>query len=161
MVPVPVASTSAWLPSRTLLDGLSVAAVAVDATGTVIYCNDSAAVLFGTSESELTGSRLPEALFAEADRQAADQVLARARTGAAWNGELNLLCAGGRVRKLSTSWSPVSDGLRTTGVLLLAEDSQAGAPDEATSPAAYARVLTRRLNRLATVTSDLLVADSI
>jgi PAS domain S-box-containing protein len=156
-----VASTSAWLPSRRLLDGLSVAAVAVDAAGTVIYCNDAAVTLFGSSESELAGASLTGTLFAEVDREAATQVLARARTGAAWNGDLNMLCAGGRVREVSTSWSPVSDGLRTTGVLLLAEDTQAGAPGVASSPAAYARLLTRRLNRLATVTSDLLVADSI
>ena len=161
MAPVPVASTSAWLPSRRLLDGLSVAAVAVDAAGTVIYCNDAAVSLFGSSESDLRGAPLTSTLFADVDRDAARQVLTRVLTGAAWNGDLRLTVAGGRARQMATSWSPVNDGLRTTGVLLLAEDTHAGEPDEGSSPAEYARLLTRRLNRLAAVTTDLLAATSV
>nr|WP_281380878.1 SpoIIE family protein phosphatase [Nocardioides panaciterrulae] len=143
------------------MDGLSVAAVAVDAAGTVIYCNDASVSLFGSSESELRGAPLATTLFADTDRDAAQQVLTRALTGAAWNGDLRLTVAGGRAREMSTSWSPVNDGLRTTGVLLLAEDTHAGEPDEGTSPTAYARLLTRRLNRLAAVTADLLAATSV
>ncbi|WP_028638087.1 SpoIIE family protein phosphatase [Nocardioides sp. URHA0032] len=139
----------AWQPSAELLDDLMVAALAADDTGRIVYANRAATALFGSGPDDLVGSMLRERLFEEAEVGAAEEISARVLMGATWSGELSARCSGQHVRELATSWSPVYDGKRVTGVLLLAEDTQ------------HARILTRRLNRLANVSTDLLAARTL
>lgn len=141
----------AWQPSAALLADLMVAAVAADETGRIVYANAAATALFGSGPDDLVGAPLRERLFEEADRGAADEVTARVLGGASWSGELPMVTTGRHARELATSWSPSYDagGDRVTGVLLLAEDTQ------------HARILTRRLNRLSHVSTDLLAALTV
>lgn len=138
----------AWQPSVTLLDDLAVAAVVTDADGVIGYANAAADRLFG-DQPALVGADLRERLFTEGDEGAADEVLERVLSGAPWSGELTLACAGGQTRELATSWSPAYDDARVSGAVLLAEGTR------------HARILTRRLNRLTTVSSDLLGAETV
>ncbi|MCB8955972.1 MAG: SpoIIE family protein phosphatase [Nocardioides sp.] len=137
-----------WQPSVTLLDELLVAAVVADADGEIGYANAAARQLFGEVPT-LVGSSLRDRLFAEADRGAAAEVTERVLSGAAWSGELFLVCAGDQPRELATSWSPAYADTRVTGTVLLAEDTR------------HARILTRRLNRLTSVSTDLLGAETV
>ncbi|WP_395659834.1 SpoIIE family protein phosphatase [Nocardioides sp.] len=137
-----------WQTTSGLLDDLSVAAVVADADGAIVYVNPAADRLLG-DRAELEGARLRERLFAEPDRGAADEVVARVLSGGSWSGELPLVCADGHPRELVTSWSPTRDGGAVSGVALLAEDPR------------HARILTRRLNRLASVSTDLLAAAEV
>lgn len=139
----------AWQPSAALLADLMAAALAADDSGRIVYANAAAVALFGSGPDDLVGSPLRERLFEDADRGAVGEVTARVLTGATWSGELRVLCSGRHARELATSWSPVLDGDRVTGVLLLVEDTR------------HARILTRRLNRLATVSTDLLAARTV
>ena len=139
----------AWQPSAAMLEDLMVAALAVDETGRIRYANAAATALFASGQDDLVGTVLRDRLFEEADRGAVDEVSARVLTGATWSGELAALCSGRHVRELATTWSPTYDDDRVTGVLLLAEDTR------------HARILTRRLNRLAAVSTDLLDATTV
>ncbi len=139
----------AWQPSAALLDDLMVAALVADGTGLIVHANAAATALFGSGPDDLVGTTLRERLFEESDRGAADEVSARVLSGATWSGELTMLCSGDHARELATSWSPTYGGDRVSGLLVLAEDTR------------HARILTRRLNRLSRVSSDLLAATTV
>jgi PAS domain S-box-containing protein len=139
----------AWQPSATLLDDLMIAAVVADDTGQIVHVNDAATELFGSGPDDLVGTPLRERLFEAAEHGAVDEVGARLRAGATWSGELTMLLSGRHTRELTTSWSPTYDGERVSGMVLLAEDTR------------HARILTRRLNRLSHVSTDLLAATTV
>lgn len=139
----------AWQPSAALLEDLMVAALAADDTGRIVYANTAATALLGSEQDDLLGAVLRDRLFEEADRGAVDEISERVLGGASWTGELAVVCSGQHTRELATTWSPTYDGDRPSGVLLLAEDAQ------------HARILTRRINRLAHVSADLLAARTV
>ncbi|WP_395695357.1 SpoIIE family protein phosphatase [Nocardioides sp.] len=130
--------------SAAFLADLMVAAVVADADGVVRYANAEARRLFG-DDPRLVGEPLRDRLFSGPDRGAADEVAARVLAGHRWSGELSLVCSDGHARELVTSWSPGGD----RGLVLLAEDTR------------HARILTRRLDRLTRVSTDLLAAQTV
>lgn len=135
-----------------MLDDLTVAALAVDRSGSVVYTNGAAQALFGRPADGLLHADVRAVLFEEPDRGGFDEVLARVLTGSAWSGDLPMLAAGGR-RAVMTSWSPVCSHDTVVGALVLVEPvSDAGA---------RVRTLTSRLRRLAAVTTELLVAEDV
>jgi PAS domain S-box-containing protein len=154
-------------PSRSWLavfDGTTVATLATDPSGRITYCNPAAAAVFGASSGELLGALARDLLFEEADRGAVEEITSQVVRGSAWAGELQMVCAGGRVRSVATSWAPMPSGERFGGLLLVVE----GAGPE-TGPgsagdgreSAHARVLTRRLDRLGSISADLLASTTI
>ena len=70
--PRPVARS--WQPDAALLDGLTIAAVALDADGTVVYANPTALDLFGSPFDKLVDSDARTRLFDEPERGVVDQV---------------------------------------------------------------------------------------
>lgn len=137
-----------WPSSGALLDDLLVAAVVADTDGVVRYANDAARRLYADTPP-LVGSLLRERLFAPSEQGAADEVLTIVLRGERWAGELALLGPEGRPRSLATSWSPLHEDGVVPGVVLLAEDVRP------------AQVLDRRLDRLASVSTDLLAAETV
>ncbi len=165
MARTPPPAARAWQPDAALLDGLTVAAVALDADGTVVYANSSALDLFGSPFDTLVGSDARTRLFDEPERGVVDEVLALVRGSGSWTGDVAMLCGGHRVATLATSWTAVSHDGVDGGALLLAEvptgfPPVGAAPDDE-EEAAAPLPLGRRLRRLASVTSELLSAESV
>ena len=151
--PRPVARS--WQPDPALLDGLTIAAVALDADGMLIYANPTALDLFGSPFDNLIDSDARTRLFDEPERGAVDQVLKLVRRTGSWTGELTMLASGTSPVAMRTSWTPLAtdaDG----GALVLIEGT-----DESSDPYAPGQPLGSRLRRLAKVTSELLAAADV
>ena len=136
-----------------LLGALTQAAFMVDAERRIVLANAAAAELLGVAEGDLSGTRLLPHLFAEPEQGAADEVLDRVFGGEPWQGELLVRHRDGGPRAASISVSPLPDGDRTAGALLVVED--------AGRSRRRAQRLTERLTRLARVTAELLRADDV
>jgi serine phosphatase RsbU (regulator of sigma subunit) len=145
-------SLGEWRPDARLLDGLSMAAIAVDHAGRVVYANPTARSRFGSGVEEAGGGKALAMLFPTAALYA-EEVLHLVLTGGSWTGEMQMRGLNAETTSASTSWSPIYQGGHPQGALLLVE--------EARSTVSHANRLTRRLQRLAGVTSELLVADGI
>ncbi|GAW52167.1 MULTISPECIES: SpoIIE family protein phosphatase [unclassified Nocardioides] len=131
-----------------LLDDLVVAALALDPTGRISYANASARALLAAE----VGVAARDLLLEEPDRGAFDEVLARVLAGSTWAGDLRLVCADGRVHELATSWSPHRVDADVTGVVVLVEGGDTSSD---------AGLLGHRINRLASVSADLLASATI
>ena len=151
--PRPVARP--WQPDAALLDGLTVAAVAIDARGTVIYANATALDLFGSPFDQLVDADARLRLFDAPERGAVDQVLKLVGRTGSWTGELAMLASGTSPVAMRTSWTQL-DGDVEGGALMLIEGTE-----ESSDPYAPGRPLGTRLRRLAEVTSELLAADDV
>ena len=151
--PRPVARP--WQPDAALLDGLTVAAVAIDARGTVIYANATALDLFGSPFDQLVDADARLRLFDAPERGAVDQVLKLVRRTGSWTGELAMLAGGTNPVAMRTSWTQLG-GEVDGGALMLIEGT-----DESSDPYAPGQPLGTRLRRLAKVTSELLAADDV
>jgi serine phosphatase RsbU (regulator of sigma subunit) len=151
--PRPVARS--WQPDAALLDGLTIAAVALDPDGTVVYANATAVDLFGSPFDRLVDADARTRLFDEPERGAVDQVLKLlARTGS-WTGELTMLAGGTSPVAMRTSWSPLGGDVEG-GALVLIEGTE-----ESSDAYAPGQPLGSRLRRLAEVTSELLAAADV
>jgi serine phosphatase RsbU (regulator of sigma subunit) len=138
-----------------LLDGLTIAAVALDARGTVVYANPTALDLFGSPFDQLIESDAGVRLLDEPERGAIDQVLRLVRRTGSWHGELTMLAGGTTPIAMRTSWTRLGDEV-DGGALVLVEGTE-----EAVDPYAPGQPLGSRLRRLAEVTSELLAAEDI
>jgi GAF domain-containing protein len=137
------------------LDGLTIAAVALDVDGAVVYANATALDLFGSPYDELVGGDGRTRLFDEPERGAVDQVLKLVSRTGSWTGELTMLAGGTTPVSMRTSWTPLSPE-RDGGALVLVEGT-----DESSDPYAPGRPLGTRLRRLAEVTGELLTAGDV
>jgi hypothetical protein len=143
-----------WRPDAALLDGLAVAAIALDARGAVRYANATALDLFGSPFDDLVGADARTRLFDEPERGAVDQVLRLVQRTGSWTGELTMLVGAATAATMRTSWTPLGGG--ADGALVLVEGT-----DESHDPYAPGQPLGTRLRRLAEVTSELLAADDV
>jgi serine phosphatase RsbU (regulator of sigma subunit) len=147
-----------WQPDAALLDDLTLAAVALDTGGTVVYANPAALDLFGSPFDHLVGSDARTRLFDEPERGVVDQVLKLVRRAGSWTGELAMLSGGTTTRSMPTSWTRLGDGSEGSGgALILVE----GVVAQSADPYAAAHPLGTRLRRLADVTSELLAAEDV
>jgi GAF domain-containing protein len=144
-----------WQPDAALLDGLTIAAIAIDADGRIFYANPTAFDMFGSPFDELVGADARVRLLDEPERGAVDQVLKLVHRIGSWTGELTLLAGGTTPAAMRTSWTQLGKEAEH-GALVLVESS-----GEATDPYAPGQPLGRRLRRLAEVTSELLAAQDV
>ncbi len=157
----------AWQPDAALLDGLTIAAVALAADGRVIYANSAALDLFGSPFDDLVGADARSRLFDEPDRGALDQVLKLVGRTGSWTGELTMLASGTSPLAMRTSWTPLAEPAVPAEADRSAVEVNGGAlvliegTDESTDPYAPGRPLGTRLRRLAEVTSELLAASDV
>ncbi len=147
----------AWQPDVALLDGLTIAAVALDAGGAVVYANSAALDLFGSPFDHLVGSDARTRLFDEPERGVVDQVLKLLRRTGTWTGELAMLVAGTSARAMPTAWTRLGGEGEEGGALVLVE----GVVEHTADPYAAGQPLGTRLRRLADVTSELLTAEDV
>jgi serine phosphatase RsbU (regulator of sigma subunit) len=138
-----------------LLDGLTIAAVALGADGTITYANATAEDLFGSPFDGLVDADARTRLFDEPERGAVDQVLKLVHRTGSWTGELTMLAGGTDPVSMRTSWTPL-DAAEGGGALVLIEGT-----DESSDPYAPGQPLGTRLRRLAAVTSELLGAADV
>jgi serine phosphatase RsbU (regulator of sigma subunit) len=139
-----------------LLDGLTIAAVALDARGTVVYANPTALDLFGSPFDTLVDADARTRLLDEPERGAVDQVLKLVQRTGSWTGELTMLAGGTTPVAMRTSWTRLVEDPDHGGALVLVE-----ATDETADPYAPGQPLGSRLRRLAEVTSELLAAADL
>jgi GAF domain-containing protein len=142
-----------WRPDVHLLNGLSLASVAIDSRGTITYANAAAAARFVPQGTALLGEDALGLLFPATSAATIDEVLARVLTGVTWTGDLPVLGPDGTGAVTATAWSPVFENGAPVGALILVE--------EPTGNRSHARRLAHRLQRLAAVTSELLVATDV
>ena len=158
MVRTPPPAARAWQPDAALLDGLTVAAVALAADGTVVYANPAALDLFGSPFDELVGSDARTRLFDEPERGVVDQVVKLLGKTGSWTGELAMLSGGSRIEAMHTSWTALNDDGDRYGALVLVEGFTRGSLGEPVHPD---KLSGTRLRRLASVTSELLSAVDV
>ncbi|HCB06073.1 MAG TPA: hypothetical protein DEQ43_17830 [Nocardioides bacterium] len=139
-----------------MLDGLTVAAVALDAGGSVVYANAAALDLFGSPFDHLIGSDARTRLFDEPERGAVDQILKLLGHSGTWTGELAMLVGGTSARPMPTAWTRLGGDADSGGALVLVEGVV-----ESGDPYAAGQPLGTRLRRLADVTSELLTAEDV
>ncbi len=142
-----------WRPDVQLLNGLGVAAVAVDLAGRVTYCNEAASARLGRSASTLLGENGLELLFPPTSAATVEEIHRRVLGGASWNGELAVLGLDGAGSLTGAAWSPVHADGKPTGALILLE--------EVAGAAGQARRVAKRLQRLAQVTTELVTATDV
>src|ERR1700712_1647995 len=111
MASTPGRRERSWRPDASLLDGLTLPAVAVDVGGVVVYANRAAGRLFDAGL--LRGSGPSEAFL---------EVLGVVLGTGSWTGEMTLPGAGGRPTTVVTSWSVHRQDGEVQGALLVVVD---------------------------------------
>lgn len=156
-------STSARLSEAALLDGLLLAAVAVDARGHLTYANSATSTLFGVAGDQILGQDVRTALCAEPSRGVIDEVLAVVLATGSWVGDLTMRGASGAPLPVVSSWTAVeSDGERVGALLFLEPTGALGAGSlTQRDSGARSRGQTRRLHRFSAVLNELVAAESI
>ncbi|MCY7395306.1 MAG: SpoIIE family protein phosphatase [Nocardioides sp.] len=148
------AAGASWRPDARFLDGLGVAALAVDVRGGVSYANTAAESLFGRASAGMQDQDLRSLLAEDADRGVVTGLLQHVLSGEGWTGELAMRDASSRRREMETTWSPVRAGAEVVGALLLVQDASP-------APGAESRTLSGRLHKLAAVTAELVAAADL
>jgi GAF domain-containing protein len=158
---------TAPLERAALLDGLSLAAVAVDLGGDITYLNPAAESRFGSGPHVRVGYDVRAGIFPESMHGAVQEVLQLVQSSGAWVGELSMVGADGGAVLMSTSWTAFEQDGLPAGALILVE--AAGALGAQLSPLAAGDAMSsnqprpqaRRLQRFSSVIDELLVSDSI
>lgn len=73
-----------------LLDTVEQAVIAVDLTGTVIYCNRFAEQLYGWLAADFRGRKIHEVLAAQGTEEQAAEIMGLLLTGQSWSGEFTV-----------------------------------------------------------------------
>ena len=118
-----------------------------------MYGNSAAAARFVPQGTALRGEDALGLLFPATSAATIEEVLARVLRGLTWTGDLPVLGVDGTGAVTATAWSPVYENGAPVGALILVE--------EPTGNRSHARRLAHRLQRLAAVTTELLVATDV
>jgi PAS domain S-box-containing protein len=145
-----------WRTDVAHLDGLSIAAVAADADGRIVYCNAAGENLFGSTWDMLVGRDLLDLLLPPDHRGGGEEVFTRAIGGNAWTGRLPFSDPSGGERTLDVSATPLRREGRVVGVLLVLEDASGERAAQGRSQRVAAR-----LARVARVTAELVSAEDM
>jgi GAF domain-containing protein len=145
-----------WPADPGLVDAFDTAALVVGRSGVVVHANEVAQRLFAPPGGALEGAGLLATLF-EDDEQVAmadavDQVLA----GSPWEGRLELTRADGARRTADVRCRPLWQDEDVLGLVCVVDDSGSD-PDTLRG----ARRLGDSLTRLARVTAELVMADTV
>ncbi len=152
----PRADHPLWLPDPRLLDGLDHGMVVADRDLRVLYTNDSALVELGIARELLIGSTLPETVLGRSEDGPVAAVLSRVLENDRWSGDLPVTHADGTVHATPTTILPVWSGDGVHGLMLVLPGLSRTAATELA-----ARRVADQLTRLAKVTNELMLADSV
>src|SRR3954453_2656535 len=142
---------------RVLLDALPQATLLLDERGQVVHVNDAARLFLGVTGEDLVGKPFAETLFDGSGRGAFRDVLSVVGLGGSWSGELEVTPYHGVLQRAMFAVRPVRSGKRVTGALVLVTNALTAGTSEDSTQA----LLSERLTRLARVTSELVLADSM
>jgi GAF domain-containing protein len=140
-----------------VLDALPQVAFAVDRRGRVLCANRPASAFLGRSRDDIAGEPLDGLLLAPEERGSLEDVLSVVLHGGVWGGELTVTPQPGSRQQAALVARPVRDNLDenagvVVGALVLLTEPGGDLPVEP---------LTVRLNRLARVAAELVLADSL
>lgn len=150
------APLACWPAEPGLLDAFDAAALVVDAAGRIALANQAAERLYGGAAEALVGEPLATRLFSVSEQEALGAVIDRVLDGRSWSGPLEVRHADGSRHRADVRCSPLWREQRVVGLICVAVDSfvEPGTLREA-------RRLGLRLTRLARVTTDLIMADTV
>lgn len=151
MWPVSGDRPDSWPGEPRLLDAFDDAALLVDLAGRVSYANHAARRLLGDAFGQ-AGADLVGRVFDEPDRTRLSEVVAQVLGGSSWAGSVTLATPTGPL-PAKVSFTPVWRDEAAVGLLCVVPAAVASQPTPAASVA--------RLARLARVTSELALADSV
>jgi PAS domain S-box-containing protein len=153
-----------WRTDVAHLDGLSIAALAVNRAGTLVYVNSAGEDLLGRARDTLVGNDVLTLLFPEDHRGGGQEVLRRVLEGHSWSGRLPV--RGPDVADTATppdvprvvdlTATPLRREGSVVGVLFVLED--ATDPDHGSG---RQQRVAARLARLARVTGELVLAEDL
>jgi PAS domain S-box-containing protein len=153
---VTIPRAASWPTDPRMLDAFDAAALVVDAEGRITFANAAANRLYGSRSRDLAGENLLSRLFPDSERLVLAEVLRRVRGGQRWRGPLEVIGADGTARSAEVTCSPIWREDAVAGLLWVLEDRDGdrhGAHDS--------RRLADRLARLARVTAELVMADTV
>ena len=151
----PTSSTYPGHPDSSHLDGLPLAALAVDPAGTVRYVNAAASGLFGRQTADMTGTAFLSVAFGEEDRGSAEEVVNHVLSGRSWSGTLSLVNVAAEAVPVHLTATPLRQDGEVVGALVIAQETSGAAVDRRSV------WLGERLTRLARVAAELVMADSM
>jgi PAS domain S-box-containing protein len=140
-----------------LLNALPQVTFAVDRSGRVVRANVAAEGFLGRSREEVIGTPLDELLLAPSERGALEDALSVVLAGGAWGGEMSVSPQPGNRQQAALLARAVRDAPgeeagTVVGALVLLTEPNGEIPAEH---------LTVRLNRLARVAAELVLADDL
>ena len=145
-----------WPAEPSLLDAFEAAAFVVDGAGRIVFANEPAERLYGNPGGLLAGQQLLTRLFSEREQVALAVVVRQVLEGQPWRGRLDVSRADGSVHQCEVSCTPLWREQSVVGHLCVIHDSPTGP-----GTLREARRLGERLTRLARVTSELVMADTV
>ncbi len=143
---------SGWRLDPRVLETMTIPALAVTAAGVVVHGNPVADRLVGGRIGTLVGVDVRDTVFASSAADLVDGVLDRVVAGEAWSGTVALRDLTGMSAQTVTCWTPIHEGDRITGALVLLQDP---------APRSETGALGGRLPLLASVTTALLTAPDL
>lgn len=141
------------VPPPALLDAIPYAVVATDADGRIVWWNAAAEGLYGIPAEQALGRNVVNVLVGPDARDVAAEIMVSVVAGETWSGEFLVRCAGGVVRRLRVTDTPVVQDGVVVGVVGVAEDVTSQVDTRAAADA-----LAARLAKLARVTAELAFA---
>lgn len=105
-----------------LLDRLHLPVVVTDLEGRILYANPAAQELYGLSRQMQQDGNVLDLLVGDDARAWAGEIMAAVVSGQTWTGEFPIRCAGGIVRRLLVTDTPLIEDGRVVAVMGVAED---------------------------------------
>ncbi len=155
-VAVSGAPSDCWPAEPRLLDGFDAAALLVDAAGRIVFANEAASRSLGDPDRALEGKDLVTRLFAAGEREAVSAVVDQVLGGSPWTGRMEMSRADATRYVGDVRCVPLWRGQAVVGLLCIVQDT--GADGDSVRAA---RRLGESLARLARVTAELVMAESV
>jgi PAS domain S-box-containing protein len=146
-------SPGCWPAEPQLLEAFDEAALVVDACGRVVYANGAAEQVYAGPDGAHLEDRPLSELFDQSEQELG-AIVEQVLEGRAWSGRLDVRHGDGYVADAEVSCSPLWRDREVTGLICVVDATERGIPGEA-------RQLGDRLTRLARVTSELVLADTV
>jgi GAF domain-containing protein len=145
-----------WPADPGLVDAFDTAALIVDLSGVVVHANEVAQRLFTPPGGALVGGGLLASLFEDNEQVAMADAVDQVLGGSPWEGRLEVARGDGARRTADVRCRPLRQGEDVVGLVCVVDDSGTD-PDTLRG----ARRLGDSLTRLARVTAELVMADTV
>ena len=145
-----------WPLEPRLFDALKTAVLLVEPSGQIVFANEAAGRLYGQDAGSLVGETLATRLFGDDEREALAAVVRQVLDGQVWRGRLKVRRADGSAHRAEVTCSPIGAD-PTRGLICILDDSAV----QRQVSLRESLLLGDRLTRLARVTTDLVMVDTV